>query len=111
MTEITDGTSKTVLVGEKYLNPDRYFDGAYTADDQCVLSGHDNDNNGYTADDVVYRPLQDRPGLNHAFYFGSPHVEGLHMAFCDGSVHLVEYNVDDQVWVNYGARNDNDANQ
>jgi type II secretory pathway pseudopilin PulG len=107
---ITDGTSKTALVGEKYLNPDRYFDGAYTADDQCVFSGHDNDNNGYTANgSAVNRPQQDRPGLNLPFHFGGPHVTGLNMALCDGSVQLIAYDVDDTVWVKYGGRNDNDA--
>src|SRR3989304_648077 len=84
---IIDGTSKTALVGEKYLNPDHYFGGAYTADDQCIFSGHDNDNNGYTASgSAANHPEQDRPGLNLPFHFGSPHVAGLNMAFCDGSV-------------------------
>ena len=107
---IIDGTSKTALVGEKYLNPDHYLDGAYTADDQCVFSGHDNDNNGYTSSgSAVNHPEQDRPGLNLPFHFGSPHVAGLNMAFCDGSVQVVAYDVDDMVWIRYGGRNDNDA--
>jgi prepilin-type N-terminal cleavage/methylation domain-containing protein/prepilin-type processing-associated H-X9-DG protein len=109
---ITDGTSKTALVGEKYLNPDHYFDGAYTADDQCLFSGHDNDNNGYVADgDTVNRPEQDRPGAgtDRPFSFGSPHSASLNMAFCDGSVQTIAYDVDDAVWIAYGGRDDNDA--
>jgi prepilin-type N-terminal cleavage/methylation domain-containing protein/prepilin-type processing-associated H-X9-DG protein len=107
---ITDGTSKTALAGEKYLNPDHYFDGAYTAEDQCLFSGHDNDNNGYTANgSAVNHPEQDRPGLDLSFHFGSPHAAGLNMAFCDGSVQFIAYDVDDTVWVKYGGRNDNDA--
>jgi hypothetical protein len=42
----------------------------------------------------------------YPFYFGSAHAEGLHMALCDGSVRMVEYEVDDPVWVALGARND-----
>ncbi|MGD9634653.1 MAG: DUF1559 domain-containing protein [Pirellulales bacterium] len=110
--EIFDGTSKTALVGEKFLNPDRYDTGTDNADDQCVFAGHDNDNNGYTASvgsdsTTVYRPLRDvASNEKYPFYFGSPHVEGLHMAFCDASVRLVEYDIDDRVWTNFGGRSD-----
>jgi prepilin-type N-terminal cleavage/methylation domain-containing protein len=106
--EVTDGTAKTALVGEKFLDSRRYVDGTDTADDQCLMSGHDNDNNGYTADSgAVYRPQLDRPSsVKYPFYFGSPHPVGLHMAFCDGSVHLVAFDIDDRVWTHYGGRND-----
>jgi prepilin-type processing-associated H-X9-DG protein len=107
MSEISDGSSNTAMIGEKYLNPDKYYDGTYTADDQCVFSGNDNDNNGYTARGTDhYLPKQDKPGVDHAFYFGGPHVEGLHMAFCDGSVRLINYEIDRYVWVKFGGRND-----
>lgn len=110
--EIFDGTSKTMLIGEKLLHPDRYDTGTDNADDQCVFSGHDNDNNGYTAavagaTTTVYRPLQDvASNEKYPFYFGSPHAAGLHLAFCDASVRLVEYDVDDRVWTTLGGRDD-----
>ena len=107
MAEITDGTSRTAMVGEKYLNPNFYDNGKYTADDQCVFSGHDNDNNGYMADGGnIKRPEQDRLGVNHAFHFGSAHAVGFHMAYCDGSVHFIEYKVDARIWIVLGGRND-----
>jgi hypothetical protein len=112
MGDILDGASKTALLGEKFLNPDRYDTGTDNADDQCVFAGHDNDNNGYTASvtsaaTTIFRPLQDvASNEKYQFYFGSPHVEGLHMAFCDASVRLVEYDVDDRVWINFGGRDD-----
>jgi prepilin-type N-terminal cleavage/methylation domain-containing protein len=105
--QIVDGTSRTALVGEKYLNPDFYSNGKYTAEDQCVYSGHDNDNNGYTGNDgFSYLPEQDRAGVNHAFYFGSAHVDGLHVAYCDGSVHFIDYDVSGRVWYALGGRDD-----
>jgi prepilin-type processing-associated H-X9-DG protein len=106
--EITDGSSKTAMIGEKFLNPEYYLTGTHTADDQCVFSGHDNDNNGYTADGrAVYRPQQDRPtNEKNAFYFGSAHSAGLNMAFCDGAVRLVRYEIDDEVWSDFGGRDD-----
>lgn len=112
--EILDGTSKTALVGEKYLNPNHYYSGAYTAEDQSLYSGHDNDNCGYTGDfhakrTDIYPPEQEiaGPDLNrHRFAFGSSHPVGLHMAYCDGSVHFLEYEIDENVWVKLGGRDD-----
>ena len=105
---IYDGASKTALVGEKYLNPNYYLDGEYTADDQCVYSGHDNDNNGYTStnDGKSQPPRQDQVGIDFAFAFGSAHPIGLHIAFCDGSVQFVAYDIDEIVWLKYGGRDD-----
>ncbi len=108
--QVTDGTSKTAMVGEKFLSPDFYTNGDYTADDQCVFSGHDNDNNGYTADGrTPYPPLRDtsRPKLNEdRFRFGSAHPVGFNMAFCDGSVRFIQYNIDPDVFALCGGRND-----
>ena len=108
--DITDGTSTTALIGEKYQEPSSYYTGEDGADNQCVYSGHNSDNNGYTGNEsgAVFRPLQDRPGLRHAHYFGSAHTEGLHMAYCDGSVHFIGYDVDGPVWYGLGGRNDQD---
>ena len=112
VSEITDGTSKTAMVGEKYQNPDHYYTGFDHYDNQCVFSGHNSDNNGYTGDGLfgsrpnALQPYQDRPGVALAHHFGSAHVDGLHMAFCDGSVHFIGYEVDDRVWFGYGGRDD-----
>jgi prepilin-type N-terminal cleavage/methylation domain-containing protein len=109
--DVVDGTSRTALVGEKYLNPDRYTEGNYTAEDQCLFSGHDNDNTAYTAnigggETEVHHPQRDTPRVDLPFHFGSAHDVGFHMAYCDGSVHFLEYEVDDEVWTVLGGRND-----
>jgi prepilin-type N-terminal cleavage/methylation domain-containing protein len=108
MAEVTDGASKTLLVGEKYLHPDYYETGTYTADDQCVYSGHDNDNNGYTGAGTTYLPRHDaqRSSSEYRFTFGSAHRAGLHVAYCDGSVHVLDYDVDPLIFRDLGGRND-----
>ncbi len=111
--EITDGASKTVLVGEKYQDPDNYYTGSDHYDNQCVYSGHNSDSNGYTGDDpgsppvsTALRPRQDQPGAAIPYRFGSAHQEGLHVAYCDGSVHFIEYDVSGRVWFALGGRDD-----
>ena len=46
--------------------------------------------------DPFYRPYQDVPGdATHSWAFGSAHSPGFNVAFCDGSVHLISYRIDD----------------
>ncbi|MGD9633744.1 MAG: DUF1559 domain-containing protein [Pirellulales bacterium] len=105
--DVTDGASKTIMLGEKYQNSDFYETGYDHYDNQCIYSGHDSDNNGYTgSSDTAYSPRRDRGGASLAHYFGSAHVEGLHVALCDGSVHLVDFEIDGRVWYGMGGRDD-----
>ena len=113
VSKVTDGTSKTLMVGEKFQNPDNYYTGADPTDNQCVYSGHDSDTNGYTGsneagltDTVAYRPRQDESGKRYDYHFGSAHLEGLNVAFCDGSVHFIDYEVSGRVWYVLGGRDD-----
>ncbi len=43
------------------------------------------------------------------FGFGSVHVEGAYFAFCDGSVHLVSYDIDLDVGIRLGNRSDGES--
>jgi prepilin-type processing-associated H-X9-DG protein len=112
--QIPDGTSHTLMVAEKYVNPDRYADGLDPADDQNVFVGHDRDVNRYTWDTSQsetdstrkFAPRQDTPGLGLDYTFGSPHSGALTMAFADGSVQYVNYDIDLEVYRLYGGRND-----
>jgi prepilin-type N-terminal cleavage/methylation domain-containing protein/prepilin-type processing-associated H-X9-DG protein len=109
--QITDGTSSTAMIGEKYLQPERYFDGIDRADDQCAYTGHDRDNAAYTANaEEIYRPLPDEPSkLTRHHRFGGPHAAGLNMAFCDGAVDMISFDIDDAIWKAYGGRDDADV--
>src|SRR6056297_2292933 len=114
--QIEDGTSKTICVGEKYLNPDRYVDGQDAADDQNIFLGIDRDVNGYTASATrsstnpqpvaEYLPRRDRPGLGLNWTFGSAHNAVFNCVFVDGHVESIEYGVDYLVFWGMGGRDD-----
>ena len=78
MAEITDGTTSTYLLGEKYLNPDSYTDGSDPADNEDLYSGFNNDNHRIAYYDPVTKtaltPRQDYPGLRSPRSFGSAHA-------------------------------------
>jgi len=100
--QVTDGTTKTYLVGERYIMPDYYATGWDGADNSNLMTGYENDQYRST----YYPPKQDTPGDYNTFRFGSAHPIGFHMAFCDGSVQFINYQIDAGVHKTLGARND-----
>ncbi|QDU88509.1 Type II secretion system protein G precursor [Pirellulimonas nuda] len=120
--QISDGLSKTYLIGEKYLSTDLYDDvnnGPATeqyGDNQSAFVGFEWDNHRVAwAPDVpvsrsadVYQPQQDRPGggESNIYAFGSAHSGAMNMAFCDGSVQTLDYDVDANVHRSQAVRSD-----
>lgn len=108
--DISDGTTSTYMVGEKYLNPDNYYSGNDYGDDEPALGADDLDLNRWasynSASPAQFAPLQDRAGIANQSVFGSVHAGGFNMAFCDGSVHLIPYTIDPQTHANLASRND-----
>ena len=102
MADISDGTSNTYLVGEKYLNPNDYTTGADFGDDHGPFASDSDDWYRWTA----AGPLQDTPGMSNVYIFGSAHFTGFNMAFCDGSVRVVSYSIDPLAHRYLGGRND-----
>jgi prepilin-type processing-associated H-X9-DG protein len=111
--QITDGTSKTALVGEKMMMP-RFYDTGFGdppnydkndgGDNSSMYQGFDLDNTRK----IGPVPEQDDDSLTagHWDRFGSAHAGGLNMSFCDGSVQTVAYDIDEDVWGSYGNRED-----
>jgi hypothetical protein len=109
--QVTDGTSKTYLVGEKWL-PLNAYDGftdqnapGFTAgDNQSMYTGFewDNERVAWNPDSStpasVSQPTHDGPDLDASGTeprrFGSAHPSTLQMVFCDGSVHSIAYDID-----------------
>lgn len=120
--QVLDGLSKTYLCGEKFLSPEFYEDvnqtqsPAMMGDNQSAWSGFEWDNHRVAWNPQsrwsqdVYQPRQDGPGPTYAgcFAFGSAHPSSLNMAFCDGSVRDVAYEIDIQVHRQQANRLDGD---
>lgn len=105
--QVVDGTSHTLLIGERLLNPDHYVDGLVSNDDQGAYIGADVDTIGYTGNvNEIYQPTQDTPGVNLWFNFGSAHPGVFYCLFCDGSVQGIPYDVDGEAWKAFGSRNE-----
>ena len=100
MGTLPTGTSNTYLLGEKYLNPADYFTGRDYGDNEHMYIGFDND----IARATVLPPLLDKPGYQDIIRFGSAHVGGCNMLYCDGRVEVVAYDVDPKVFLRAGDR-------
>jgi hypothetical protein len=102
---VTDGLSKTYLIGEKFLESNHYEDGIPSYDDQSYYTGFDRDANL----SAYNPPLRDAPLGDIPFRFGSVHTSAFHMSFCDGSIHSISYDIDPDVHRSLGSRNGNDS--
>jgi prepilin-type N-terminal cleavage/methylation domain-containing protein/prepilin-type processing-associated H-X9-DG protein len=106
--DIPDGASNTYLIGERYIWPDHYQDGKWWADDQCRDAGYDYDNTRFTNKDSsgTFVPMSDQAGVDHGYAFGSAHANAFQMAFCDGSVQMIDYAIDPETHRRLGNRRD-----
>ncbi|MBN9519670.1 DUF1559 domain-containing protein [bacterium] len=139
MVSISDGTSNTVMVGEKWLHPQRInADGgdneryANAGWDECVvrIGGGTytyNYNNGqcsgpYTSRSIPRTPQPDRDapcevdgaGKTKTIWnqsFGSSHVGGTQFVLADGSVRNVSFSIDAVVWAAACTRNGGESQQ
>jgi hypothetical protein len=98
--DITKGLSDVYLYGEKYLDPDNYNNGQDAADNENMYCGMDNDVTRAT----YYPPMRDTSGVSNPELFGSNHLLGFYMAYCDGSVRFIPYNVNPAIHKAAGNR-------
>lgn len=102
MAQITDGTTKTYLVGERYINPKNYSTGKCYADNAYLLTGYNNDHHRTTNSP----PAQDKKGMNYTNRFGSAHHGSFSISMCDGSVKTIQYDIDPDLHRSLGNRQD-----
>jgi prepilin-type N-terminal cleavage/methylation domain-containing protein/prepilin-type processing-associated H-X9-DG protein len=130
ISSITDGTSNTILLGEKWLRPDQYTSGAWN-DDHNLVSSLDQDgmrvadhvpirdtnNNPFTGVlvgsgdnnpccDYWRDPDTAKPSPRVGSYFGSAHSSGMNALMADGSVRHLQFTIDATVFYNLCHKSD-----
>ncbi len=116
--EITDGAAQTMLVSERSLHVD-YHDPQHGAnlesDNNAVYQGYEYDTIRWASSYVnpgnglmpgMPRPDTEGPRESATFRFGSSHPGIYQAANCDGSVHVLTYEIDPKRWEQLGSRND-----
>ena len=102
--QVVDGTSQTLLVGEKHLPPSDYFSGNDSGDNASMYTGYDYDTSRWTGTTIEYAPRRDSFEDGWSVRFGSAHPSGMSAVFIDGSVRLIAYNIDLRVYAGLGSR-------
>ena len=93
ITDITKGSTHQVLIGEKFVMSDRYFDSRDPGDNECAWTGMNND----VIRSTFYDPRRDtranQAPSNPTFRFGSAHASGFNVCLGDGSVRNISYTI------------------
>ncbi len=118
---VTDGTSNTLMIGEKAHNAEQYETGESGGDNETWCTGFNND--VYRGMIGIYRegravpaawlPISDveqvrqiRDSAVFGRNFGSAHAAVWYAALCDGSVHGISYDADPLVLKSLANRAD-----
>ncbi|MDO4574670.1 MAG: DUF1559 domain-containing protein [Planctomycetia bacterium] len=109
--DITDGLSCTILMGEKALCPDHYETGEDFGDNQCMYVGADIDTvravSNVAGDQG--RPYPDREGFAMFRGLGGPHPGSFTVGFCDGGIRSLSYTIDLKIYRYLGCRDDGEV--
>lgn len=103
LSDIKDGTSSTILVGEKYQNSKQATIGPDCNSDQGWVDGWDNDTIGFArggngASGAIVVPISHGSNGTCGGIFGTAHTT-LTTVFCDGSVHNIGLSINPITWL------------
>jgi prepilin-type N-terminal cleavage/methylation domain-containing protein/prepilin-type processing-associated H-X9-DG protein len=114
--QITDGSSNTMVLGEKRLHPSEYE--GLTADGKAPWHDDWGWKEGWDPDTLrsticLFGPdTNDYLGLTSFGYdFGSSHPGGMNAGFADASVHSISYDIDRELFNRLGHRSDGEGGE
>lgn len=107
--QITDGTSNTMVIGEKRLHPSEYESGAWH-DDWGWKEGWDPDTLRST---ICLIGPDDEGVANESFgyNFGAAHPGSMNAGFADASVRSIRYDIDRELFNRLGHRADGEGGE
>lgn len=103
--QIVDGLSNVYLVGEKYVQANRYASGSDVGDNESMYMGFNDD----IQRSANLAPVCDTADEWHEKQFGSSHPTSWNMTFADGSVHALSYDIHLEVHRSLASRADGQA--
>ena len=108
LTSITDGTSNTMMFGEKHIRPNSLRG---LNEDRSIFGSQNNSIRrmagiGVNGDQRPLRIPSDQNGVNANTSFGGPHPGVCQFVFCDGSVRALPITIDLQTLTYLVNRND-----
>jgi prepilin-type N-terminal cleavage/methylation domain-containing protein len=107
--QITDGSSKTMVLGEKRLRPSEYEVGAWH-DDMGWKEGWDPDTLRSTI--CLFGPdAEIVMGESFGYNFGAAHPTVMIAGFADASVHPVQFEIDRELFNRLGHRSDGEGGE
>lgn len=118
--QITDGLSKTIALGERWIPMAMYLgEPRWSADDWAMLVGFQDDtvrSTYYDGRTPTHTPRQDTAGISDIAssvdgtipreLFGSAHPGGCLFSLCDGSINYITFDVDAESFRQLGHRAD-----
>jgi prepilin-type N-terminal cleavage/methylation domain-containing protein len=105
--QITDGSSNTLVLGEKRLEPSRYEIGDWH-DDRGWTGGWDPDGLRSTAC-LIGTDQENNDGEVAGYRFGSAHSAIMNAGFADASVRSISYDIDLELFNSLGHRSDGEV--
>jgi prepilin-type N-terminal cleavage/methylation domain-containing protein/prepilin-type processing-associated H-X9-DG protein len=113
---IVDGTSNTMMIGEKFVDPTRYAPVPVNEDPpQHTWGSLGFTDNGYyhgwswgTMRCSMSGPIKDQPYTTIAYWqmFGSAHTNGINAVFADGSVKAISFTIPNPIFQLLCRKND-----
>ena len=103
--QVTDGTSKTIMIGEKVVNA-WHYGGGWPADDRGWTDGWDFD----TVRTTCLPPQPDSywsfDYTGDLYNFGAAHPGGVNVIYADSSIRTISYDIDERLFNLLGDRRD-----